>query len=69
MSIEPHTTTNEYLYLEGIVKEIQQEIECNFKIYHTHAHAHLKQLLNNQEIKLTNLPIFRKRIRHKLRGR
>jgi hypothetical protein len=36
ISVEPHETTDEYVYLKGLVSIIPQEIICNFRIYHTH---------------------------------
>jgi len=35
MSVNPHETTDEWVYFEGSVAGIQQEIDCYFKIYHT----------------------------------
>ncbi len=36
ISVEPHETTDEYVYLKGLISSIPKEIIFDFRIYHTH---------------------------------
>ena len=42
ISVPSHETINEWIYFEGSVSGIQQEIDCYYKIYHTHGTCSFK---------------------------